>query len=29
LFAVRRGVVSGLLVAGFVGIGLALTGVPV
>jgi chromate transporter len=29
LFAVRRGVVSGLLVAGVVGIGLALTGVPV
>jgi chromate transporter len=29
LFAVRRGVVSGLLAAGVVGIGLALTGVPV
>jgi chromate transporter len=29
LFAIRRGVVSGLLVAGVVGVGLALAGVPV
>jgi chromate transporter len=29
LFAIRRGVVSGLLIAGVVGVGLALAGVPV